>query len=165
MTDMAIILPAHLRNVTSGQLREIAREGYSQSGLFTKEHLENFVRGNRYLSGLTSKNEPIGVFMTTLDQNRIELQESTEAIRQASIQLVDAYKQANDGIVESGRKMRDNTEKVGVALQKFSNIANSANLSKVADDAARLADGLERLAALEKTGQLQRLIAAMSTKA
>ena len=162
---MAIILPAHLRNVTNGQLREIAREGYSQSGLFTKEHLENFVRGDRYLSGLTSKNEPIGVFMTTLDQNRIELQESTEAIRQASIQLVEAYKQANDGIVESGRKMRDNTEKVGVALQKFSNIANSANLSKVADDAARLADGLERLAALEKTGQLQRLIAAMSTKA
>ena len=161
---MAIIFPAHLRNVTGGQLREIAREGYSQSGLFKQTNLENFVRTDRYLSDLTSKNEPIGVFMTTLDQNRKELEESTEAIRQASIQLVAICKQANDGMVESGRKMRDNTEKVGVALQKFAQISNSSNLSKIADDAARLADSMERLASLEATGQLQKLIAAMAVK-
>ena len=161
---MEIIMPAHLRNVTGGQLKEIAREGYSQSGVFSEENLMNYVRTDAYASDLTNKYEGLGKFMSTLEKTKKEMDESTEAVRMASHHLVNTCKQATDNMIDVGRKMRDNTEKVGVALQKFTNIAASANLSKVADDAARLADSLERLAALESTGQLQKLIAAMSVK-
>lgn len=161
---MAIIMPAHLRNVTSGQLKEIAREGYSRSGVFSEASVMQYIRTDAYVSDLTNKHEGLGKFMSTLEQNKKEMEESTEAVRMASHHLVNACKQATENMIDTGRKMRDNTEKVSVALQKFTNIAASANLSKVADDAARLADSLERLAALESTGQLQKLIAAMSVK-
>jgi hypothetical protein len=161
---MAIIFPSHIQNFTGGELREVARKGYSESGVFTENHAKNVLRSESYIKSLTLKNEPWGIVMATLENNRVELEKSTEAIRQASFKLVDVCKETNEGLVDVGRKMRDNTEKVGTALQKFSNIADSTNLSKIADDAARLADSLERLSQLEVSGQLQKLIAAMAVK-
>ena len=161
---MAIIMPAHLRNATGGQLKEIARNGYSQSGLFLEENLNKYIRTDAYVSDLTCKHEGLGKVMSTLEQNKKDIEASTEAVRMASHYLVDTCKKATDNMIDSGRKMRDSTEKVGVALQKFTSIATASNLSKIADDAARLADSMERLAALESTGQLQKLIAAMSVK-
>jgi hypothetical protein len=161
---MAIIFPSHIKNVTGGELKEIQKFGVSQSGLISSDKLDNYIRSKRFIGDITQKNEPWGKFMSTLEQSRQELQQSTEAIRVASHALVEACNKANNDMVESGRKMRDNTEKVGVAMQKFSNIATSANLSKIADDAARLAESLERLVVLEESGQLRKLIAAMSLK-
>lgn len=161
---MAIILPAQLRNVTAGQLKEVAKYGYSQSGVFSQENLKLFATSDKYISMIAHKREALGIFMRTIEQNKKDVENTTDAIRQASIQLVEVCKKATEGMVDVGRKMRDNTEKVGAAMQKFSSVAVSANLSKIADDAERLADSLERLAALESTGQLQKLIAAMSVK-
>ena len=161
---MAVMLPSNIKNVTGGHLREIARNGYSEHGIFTENYVNNFLRSDQYMKSFSLKNEPWGKVMISLENNREELEKSTEALRQASFKIVDVCKETNEGLIDAGRKMRDNTEKVGNAIQKFSGIANATNLAKIADDAARLADSLERLSKLEESGQLQKLIAAMAIK-
>lgn len=88
--------------------------------------------------------------------------EGADAVSAAVKQMVAATNDANKQMTESTAKMRDNSEKLGAAITKLAKIAGDKNFAATAATAESLVNSLERLAELEKTGMLDKVMKAMS---
>ena len=99
--------------------------------------------------------------MTQLDEAQKTINSTADAVSESARRMVKTAEDASLSLVESSRKMRDATEKLSAQMQKFNSIFSSAKFAEQAEAATKLADALERLAALERTGALQKMMAAM----
>jgi ABC-type transporter Mla subunit MlaD len=158
------IVPDHLKGMTNGQLREIRQHGFAPSaGVFTEPFIKS-LSTLRDANAYFRPREPLGVFMSALEQAKTETDEMTEAIIRARRAMVDHATEAQVQLTEASRKMRDGTEKLGAAIQKFSNICGTTDFVEKAKAAESLANSLERLAHLDQNGMLGRVIEALQKK-
>lgn len=160
---MAILIPESCRNVTSGSLRELSKSGHTtgSGGLFNAK----FIKGQLCTatpSDYTSKIEPMGKYMQELDSTQKKFEESADAISASIKKMVSAAEVAHKQLHESSAKMRDGTDKLGAAMTKFSTITNNSKFAETAKIASSLVESLERLAVLQRTGMLDKVLQAMS---
>lgn len=159
---MAIKIPAHCRGITAGALRHIKETGYTTAGkdggFWDVRTVSNNMANVR---GYTAKTEPLGMYMTQLDEAQKTINSTADSVSESARRMVKTAEDASLSLVESSRKMRDATEKLSAQMQKFNSIFSSAKFAEQAEAATKLADALERLAALERTGALQKMMAAM----
>ena len=162
---MPVIFPKNLKGVTSGILREIKAQGYSTAGggLWSKEFVINSVKNiPADFGSYKAKNEPLGEYMNAMEQTAKEIESVTDAISRNTAMMVERAKEATRQVNDVSGKMRDGAEKLGAAMEKFAKISGNANFAETAKTAESLVNSLERLAELEKSGVLDRVMKAMA---
>jgi ABC-type transporter Mla subunit MlaD len=126
-----------------------------------------FVRGQIATTTLESyarKNEPLGKFMTAISDTEKTIKETSEAMQKQVHAMVSAAEAANIKMTEISRKLRDTTDKFGSALAKFSVVSNDTQFAERVKNAESLVSSLERLAQLQSSGMLEKVISAMGSK-
>lgn len=160
---MAIIYPASCRNVSAGALKQLKQQGWTtagrEGGLFRPDVASEFVAT---LSVYFTKREPIGGYMEQLKETSKQIGELQEAIRKGMVETVAVAREQSEALTDVSRKLRDNAEKLGAAIEKFSRVAGSANFGDSAKQAESLVSSLERLAVLQQSGMLDKVMAAIS---
>lgn len=158
---MAIIFPANTRGMTAGAMRQIKQQGHTTAagGWHTMHNVHNLAADAAiYLN----EREPLGKYMSALEKTKEDADALTDALLKSTTTMVEqareAYKQLND----VNGKMRDGAEKLGLAIEKFNKVAGNTNFAETAKQAESLVNSLERLAALEASGVLDKVMKAMS---
>ena len=100
--------------------------------------------------------------MTALEQAKKDTEEMAEAIRKATASMVDAADIGAKQLAHTSGKLRDSTEKLHTAITKFAATAATRNFAEAADKALVLVDALERLAKLQESGSLDKVITALT---
>jgi soluble cytochrome b562 len=158
---MAIVFPAICRNVTSGALRQAKQHGATTAckGLFSREGVDRLaLRVDAYFD----HNEPAGAYMDTLERTKQQFEENTEAVSASARKLVEVAVESNKQIAGVTGKFREGTERLGVAIDKLTKVAGRGDFAQLVKQTESLVDSLERLAALEEKGLLDKVIKAMS---
>ena len=107
-------------------------------------------------------NEPLGEYMTALKAAIEDSKEMTEALLKNTNAMVEQARETNKQLNDVSGKMRDGAEKLGSAIEKFNKIAGNTNFAETARQAESLVNSLERLAVLEASGTLDKVMKAMS---
>lgn len=158
---MAIIFPASTKGMTAGAMRQIKQQGYTTAagGWHTIDSVYNMAtEANVYLN----QNEPLGRFMSVLEQTAEDAKLLTEALIKSTHAMVEQAKESNKQLNDVNGKMRDGAEKLALAIEKFNKVAGNTNFAETAKQAESLVNSLERLAALEASGMLEKVMKAMS---
>jgi ABC-type transporter Mla subunit MlaD len=158
---MAIIFPANTRGLTAGAMRQIKHHGHTTAagGWHAIDSVYNMaVDADVYLM----KNEPLGIFMTVLEQTEKDAKSMTEALIKSTHAMVEQAKESNRQLNDVNGKMRDGAEKLSLAIEKFNKVAGNTNFAETAKQAESLVNSLERLAALEASGMLEKVMKAMA---
>ena len=160
---MAIIYPSSCRNITSGALRQIKQQGYSTNtqdgGVFSTAFIRSMQAHGTNI--FAKPNEPLGIFMTALEQAQKDIEGTSTAISATSRQMVHNAETATSQLTESSRKMRDATDKLTTQMQKFNSIFTNAHFAEQSKAAQSLADAMERLAVLQEKGLLANVMDAL----
>ena len=158
---MAIIYPSNTKGMTAGAMRQIKQNGHTTAagGWHSMHNVHNLAaEASLYLN----EREPLGKYMSVLEKTKEDAEALTDALLKSTTAMVEqareSYKQLND----VNGKMRDGAEKLGLAIDKFNKIAGNASFAETARQAESLVNSLERLAELEKSGMLDRVMKAMS---
>ena len=147
--------------MTAGAMRQIKQQGHTTAagGWHTMHNVHNLAADAAiYLN----EREPLGKYMSALEKTKEDADALTDALLKSTTTMVEqareAYKQLND----VNGKMRDGAEKLGLAIEKFNKVAGNTNFAETAKQAESLVNSLERLAALEASGVLDKVMKAMS---
>jgi ABC-type transporter Mla subunit MlaD len=100
--------------------------------------------------------------MTALKAATEDAKEMTEALLKNTNAMVEQAKETNKQLNDLNGKMRDGADKLGLAIEKFNKVAGNTNFAETAKQAESLVNSLERLAALEASGTLDKVMKAMS---
>ena len=106
--------------------------------------------------------EPLGKYMTALEQAKEDAKEMTEALLKNTNAMVEQARESHKQMSDINGKLRDGAEKLGLAIEKFNKVAGNTNFAETAKQAESLVNSLERLAALEASGMLDKVMKAMS---
>jgi hypothetical protein len=162
---MPIIFPTQCMGATAGGLQQLKQQGHTSAGggLFHQDYLDQLVIGTpgQYFR----HTEPAGIFMDKLEQTKQQIEDNTEAIRRASHVLVDTAKDANKSMADVSGKMRDGADKLSFAIDKMMKVTGRTDFAHVVALTESLVDSLERLAALEQKGLLEKVMQAMQARA
>lgn len=114
------------------------------------------------MSDLMKPSEKLGKYMSHTDEITKQLSDTTNAI---ALQLRTLNQAAAEGTKEmliiSG-KMRDSTQKFSEAMTRFTAVASSTKFAETAKVAESLVSSLERLAVLQESGKLDKVLAALN---
>ena len=158
---MAIIFPANTKGMTSGAMRQLKQHGHTTAagGWHATDKLYELAADTGvYLN----QREPLGKYMTALAQAKEDAKEMTEALLKNTNVMVEQAKESSKQLSDVNGKLRDGAEKLGLAIEKFNKIAGNTNFAETAKQAESLVNSLERLAALESSGVLDKVMKAMS---
>jgi methyl-accepting chemotaxis protein len=158
---MTIIYPAHLKNMTAGAWRQIKQQG-STTAAGGWHSMDSLHRVAADTTLYFEPNEPLGKYMTALKEAIEDSQAMTEALLKNTKAMVEQAKETNKQLNDLNGKMRDGAEKLSSAIEKFSKVASNTNFAETAKQAESLVNSLERLAVLEASGTLDKVIKAMS---
>ena len=109
-----------------------------------------------------NQNEPLGRFMSVLEQTAEDAKSLTEALIKSTHAMVEQARESNKQLNDVNGKMRDGAEKLALAIEKFNKVAGNTNFAETAKQAESLVNSLERLAALEASGMLEKVMKAMA---
>jgi ABC-type transporter Mla subunit MlaD len=158
---MAIIFPAHLKGMTTGALRQIKQHGSTTAagGWHSMGKIHELATDTTiYLQ----PREPLGKYMTALEQAKEDAKEMTEALLKNTNAMVEQARESHKQMSDINGKLRDGAEKLGLAIEKFNKVAGNTNFAETAKQAESLVTSLERLAALEASGMLDKVMKAMA---
>jgi methyl-accepting chemotaxis protein len=158
---VAIIYPTHLKGLTAGAWRQIKQQGLTTAsgGWHSMDKLHEVATDTAiYLQ----PNEPLGEYMTALKTAVDESQAMTEVLLKNTNAMVDQARETNKRLNDVSGKMRDGAEKLNSAIEKFNKVAGNASFAETAKHAESLVNSLERLAVLEASGTLEKVMKAMS---
>ena len=158
---MAIIFPASTKGMTAGAMRQIKQQGYTTAagGWHTMDQVYGLANDvGIYLD----EREPLGKFMTVLEKSAEDAKELTQALMKHTFAMVEQAKESNKQLNDVNGKMRDGAEKLALAIEKFNKVAGNTNFAETAKQAESLVNSLERLAALEASGMLEKVMKAMA---
>jgi ABC-type transporter Mla subunit MlaD len=158
---MAIIFPANTRGLTAGAMRQIKHHGHTTAagGWHAIDSVYNMaVDADVYLM----KNEPLGRFMSALEKTAEDANALTDALLKSTTAMVEQARESNKQLNDVNGKMRDGAEKLGLAIERFNKVAGNTNFAETAKQAESLVNSLERLAALEASGMLEKVMKAMA---
>ena len=158
---MTIHIPQSCKGLSPGAMRLLRETGHA-SGLIAPSLIETMVQDVR-MSDLTKPTETLGKYMTQVNDLSTQLSDTTNAI---SLQLRTLSKASSDGTKEmlllSG-KMRDSTQKFSEVMTRFTTIAGNSKFAETAKVAESLVNSLERLAVLQESGKLDKVLAALNS--
>lgn len=158
---MAIIFPANTKGMTAGAMRQIKQQGYTTAagGWHTMDRVYGLANDvGIYLD----EREPLGKFMTVLEKSAEDAKELTQALMKHTFAMVEQAKESNKQLNDVNGKMRDGAEKLALAIERFNKVAGNTNFAETAKQAESLVNSLERLAALEASGMLEKVMKAMA---
>jgi ABC-type transporter Mla subunit MlaD len=158
---MAIIFPANTKGMTAGAMRQIKHQGHTSAagGWHSKDKIYELAADTGiYLD----QREPLGKYMTALEKAKEDAKEMTEALLKNTRTMVEQAKESHKQMSDINGKLRDGAEKLGLAIEKFNKVAGNTNFADTAKQAESLVNSLERLAALESSGVLDKVMKAMS---
>jgi hypothetical protein len=158
---MAIIFPANTKGMTTGAMRQIKQRGSTTAagGWHSVDTLRKLAADTgTYLN----QREPLGKYMTALAQAKDDAKEMTEALIKNTHAMVEQAKETHKQMSDINGKLRDGAEKLGLAIEKFNKVAGNTNFAETAKQAESLVTSLERLAALESSGVLDKVMKAMA---
>lgn len=158
---MPIIFPSNTKGVTAGMLRQIKQQGYTAAdgGVFDAAVMTSIaVNVSSYLEPI----EPLGKCMSALEKAREDAAEMTAALIKNTNAMVEQARETHKQLTDINGKLRDGAEKLGGALEKFNKIAGNSNFAETTKQAESLVTSLERLAALEASGMLDKVMKAMA---
>jgi ABC-type transporter Mla subunit MlaD len=158
---MAIIFPANTRGMTAGAMRQIKQQGFTTAagGWHDLNHIHGMAAdGGIYLN----EREPLGRFMSALEKTAEDANALTDALLKSTTAMVEQAKESNRQLNDVNGKMRDGAEKLGLAIERFNKVAGNTNFAETAKQAESLVNSLERLAALEASGMLEKVMKAMA---
>jgi ABC-type transporter Mla subunit MlaD len=158
---MAIIFPALLKGMTAGALRQIKQQGYTTAagGWHALDLVYNMATD---ASVYLRENEPLGKYMTVLEKTNQDAKELTQALLKSTNAMVEQARDAHKQMQDINGKLRDGAEKLGLAMEKFNRVAGNTNFAETAKQAESLVSSLERLAELEASGMLDKVMKAMA---
>ena len=160
-TIMAIIFPANTRGMTAGAMRQIKQQGYTTAAGGWHEINQVYgmaAEGSIYLN----EREPLGRYMSALQQTAEDAKALTEALLKSTHAMVEQARESNKQLNDVNGKMRDGAEKLALAIEKFNKVAGNTNFAETAKQAESLVNSLERLAVLEASGTLDKVMKAMA---
>ena len=146
---------------TAGELRQIKQQGASDSGFYS--HAAFGAQLPAMVGLYFYKKEPGGIFMDTLEKTRKQIEDSTDAIAASGRKLVEVAKDANKQMAEVAGKFREGSDHLAHAINKMMALADRHDFAKRVNLTKTLVESLERLAALEKQGTLDKVLAALDT--
>ena len=159
--NMAIIFPSNTKGMTTGAMRQIKQQGFTTAagGWHSLNRVYNLAtEASLYLK----ETEPLGKYMTVLEKTKEDAENLTEALVKSTNTMVDQAKEAHKQMQDINGKLRDGAEKLGLAIEKFNRVAGNTNFAETAKQAESLVSSLERLAALEASGVLDKVMKAMA---
>ncbi len=158
---MAIIYPANLKGMTAGALRQIKQRGTTTAagGWHSMDKIYDVATDT---SIYLKPNEPLGGYMTALKTAVEDAEEMTEALLKNTNIMVEQARETNKRLNDLSGKMRDGADKLSSAIEKFNKVAGNTNFAETARQAESLVNSLERLAVLEASGTLDKVMKAMS---
>ena len=149
--------------ITSGQMRLRQRIG-ARSELFTADEAKRLREFGIENGDYYSRKEPGGIVMSKMEQQTLEMERAEEALTSAIHKFVESAKVSEKNIKQTSGKIRDSVDKLAGAIQKLMSIANSSDFGKTVEQAESLVSALERLADLENSGKLDRIMDAMKQR-
>ena len=158
---MAIIFPANTKGMTAGAMRQIKQHGSTTAagGWHSMDTLYELAADTGiYLN----QREPLGKYMTALAQAKEDAKEMTAALMKNTGEMVEQARESQKQLNDINGKLRDGAEKLGLAIEKFNKVAGNTNFAETAKQAESLVTSLERLAALEASGVLDKVMKAMA---
>lgn len=160
---MSVIYPAHCRGTTAGNLRQLKQHHYSvgSNPLFDRDYIFRTFFSSKSCADYFDKREPCGEFMEALERTKHLIEDNTEAVRKSAHRLVDMAREANKDMADVTGKMRDGMDKLSAAIVKMQKSINTQDLEKTVKLTDTLASALERLAALEERGLLDKIMRSM----
>jgi hypothetical protein len=158
---MAIIFPANTKGMTAGAMRQIKQQGYTTAagGWHTMDRVYELANE---VSIYLDEREPLGKYMTVLEKATEDAKAMTEALMKSTYAMVEQAKESNKQLNDVNGKMRDGAEKLALAIEKFNKVAGNTNFAETAKQAESLVNSLERLAVLEASGVLDKVMKAMA---
>ena len=158
---MAVTYPAHLKGMTAGAFRQVKQQGSTTAsgGWHSIDNLKRIATGT---DNFLQANEPLGKYMTALKTAAQEATEMTEVLFNNTNAMVDQARVTTKQLNDLSGKMRDGAEKLNSAIEKFNKVAGNTNFAETAKHAESLVNSLERLAVLEASGTLEKVMKAMS---
>ena len=153
--------PTNLKGITAGALRQVKQRGatVSAGGLFLEDTIHKFAADTTlYLK----PNEPLGGYMTSLKTAVEDTEAMTEALLKHANGMVEQARETNKKLNYFSGKMRDGADKLNSAIEKFNKVTSNTNFAETAKHAELLVNSLERLAVLEASGTLDKVMKAMS---
>jgi uncharacterized phage infection (PIP) family protein YhgE len=158
---MAIIFPSTLKGMTAGALRQIKKQGNTTAA--GRRHALDRVYNMATDAGVyLRENEPLGKYMTVLEKTNQDAKELTQALLKSTNAMVEQARDAHKQMQDINGKLRDGAEKLGLAMEKFNRVAGNTNFAETAKQAESLVSSLERLAELEASGMLDKVMKAMA---
>lgn len=142
-------------------MRQIKQQGYTTAagGWHTMDRVYGLANDvGIYLD----EREPLGKFMTVLEKSAEDAKELTQALMKHTFAMVEQAKESNKQLNDVNGKMRDGAEKLALAIERFNKVAGNTNFAETAKQAESLVNSLERLAALEASGMLEKVMKAMA---
>jgi hypothetical protein len=131
----------------------------SAGGLFLEDTIHKFAADTTlYLK----PNEPLGGYMTSLKTAVEDTEAMTEALLKHANGMVEQARETNKKLNDFSGKMRDGADKLNSAIEKFNKVTSNTNFAETAKHAELLVNSLERLAVLEASGTLDKVMKAMS---
>ena len=161
LNTMAIIFPANTKGMTAGAMRQIKQHGSTTAagGWHSMDTLYELAADTGiYLN----QREPLGKYMTALAQAKEDAKEMTVALMKHTGEMVEQARESHKQLNDINGKLRDGAEKLGLAIEKFNKVAGNTNFAETAKQAESLVTSLERLAALEASGVLDKVMKAMA---
>ena len=99
--------------------------------------------------------------MGTIENAVESLDKAKKSLFEASKEFQESAKSAAKGALDASGKLRDGSEKLGTALDKLMKVSGRADFAETVRLTASLVESLERLAALEEKGLLDKVMKAM----
>ena len=100
--------------------------------------------------------------MSALQQTAEDAKALTDALIKSTHAMVEQARESNKQLNDVNGKMRDGAEKLALAIEKFNRVAGNTNFAETAKQAESLVNSLERLAVLEASGTLDKVMKAMA---
>jgi methyl-accepting chemotaxis protein len=153
--------PTNLKGITAGALRQVRQQGSTTAA--GGWHLEDTIHKFAADTALYLRpNEPLGEHMTSLKTAVEDTEAMTEALLKHANSMVEQAKETNKKLNDLSGKMRDGADKLNSAIEKFNKVTGNTNFAETAKHAESLVNSLERLAVLEASGTLDKVMKAMS---
>lgn len=119
------------------------------------------IKGAMMADDYVNKLEPAGEFMANIETAKEHIEQTSEAIFASARKLVAVANEANKEMAGISGKFRAGTEHLGVAIDKMMRTVSRGDYEKTVKLTVDLVDALERLAALEEKGLLDKVMKAM----
>ena len=133
-----------------------------QSGLYSVDEVKPMQIQSVEAADYYAKKEPGGRVVSKMKECTEEMERAQEALTKSIQSFVSAANSSEKELKSVSGKIRDGNDKLSASIQKFMASVNGSDFGKTVENARSLVDSLERLAALQDSGKLDKVFRAIN---